>query len=121
LSERVNREEKEEEELNAKTQSRKGKAGEGMQEKGMQEKGLQERGRVKGKSSKGTDGHFFKITSGSGFNPQNIPCRSFFLPCVFASLRLILLFCLRGLAFNSAVDYSRPLTISLPARVVIAW
>ena len=92
-----------------------------MQEKGMQEKGLQERGRVKGKSSKGTDGHFFKITSGSGLNPQNIPCRSFFLPCVFAPLRLILLFCLRGLAFNSAVDYSRPLTISLPARVVIAW
>ena len=95
-----------------------------MQEKGMQEKGLQERGRVKGKSSKGTDGYLLKITSGTGLNPQNVPCRSLFSSlrlCVFASLRLILLCCLRGLAFNSAVDYSRPLTISLPARVVIAW
>ncbi len=54
----------------------------------MQEKGLQERGRVKGKSSKGTDGYLLKITSGSGLNPQNVPCLSFFLPCVFASLRL---------------------------------
>ncbi len=74
--------------MQEKGMQEKGMQEKGMQEKGMQEKGLQERGRVKGKSSKGTDGHFFKITSGSGLNPKNIPCRSFFLPCVFASLRL---------------------------------
>jgi hypothetical protein len=102
----------------------KGMQEKGLQEKGLQEKGLQERGRARCKNSKGTDGHLLKITSGSGLNPQNVPCRSLFSSlrlCDFATLRLILLFCLRGLAFNSAVDYSRPLTISLPARVVIAW
>ena len=75
---------------------------------------------MKGRDSKATDGLFLKITSGSELHPLNLPCRSFLL-CVLAPLHLCVLFFSSSLLPTRPCYYSRPLTISLPARVVIAW
>jgi hypothetical protein len=122
----------------AKAQGRKGKAEKAEEKKGTQrckgartqrEGGKSEEGkggecrregRVKGRDSKATDGLFLKITSGSELHPLNLPCRSFLL-CVLAPLHLCVLFFSFSLLPTRPCYCSRPLTISLPARVVIAW